>query len=242
MHIYLYLLNFLLFVTILLGSIDLWFVKSTQKETPFCCLFTIIFDYDLRFLHVYILFWIFKKIFWLYIVLPYILKIVGLDGPCSFQLFNTFILILNFAKRAMPTYEEPWKIRELVRCIWYACVSKIITMRKRRVQIGSVQQKSTGVWPPIWSTEHWALVCTHTHMCTGQWTPSWWNHIGWRLCQVNNTAWSLMLNFLEVPTHLSTSCTCSPLQLLLGCTVDWMEIRESIAPLCLPAGHSETPV
>lgn len=159
---------------------------------------------------------------------------VHAPARCSTHLFILKKEILNFAKIAMPKYEEPWKIRELVRCIWYACVSKIITMRKRRVQIGSVQQKSTGVWPPIWSTEHWALVCTHTHMCTGQWTPSWWNHIGWRLCQVNNTAWSLMLNFLEVPTRLSTS------YLLTAPAAAWLHsglngdqgVYHSFAPAC----------
>lgn len=65
-------------------------------------------------------------------------------------------------------------------------------------------------------------------------TPSWWNHIGWRLCQVNNTAWSLMLNFLEVPTRLSTS------YLLTAPAAAWLHsglngdqgVYHSFAPAC----------
>lgn len=38
----------------------------------------------------------------------------------------------------------------------------------------------------------------HMHL-SNQRTPRWWNRTGWRPCQVNNTDWSLMLNFLEVP-------------------------------------------
>lgn len=49
---------------------------------------------------------------------------------------------------------------------------------------------------------------TYVHLWS-QWTLRWWNRTGLRLCQVNNTDWSLMLNFLEVPTGLSASCTCS---------------------------------
>lgn len=74
---------------------------------------------------------------------------------------------------------------------------------------------------------------TYVHLCS-QWAPHWWNCTGWRLCQVNNTGWSLTLNFLEVLASLSASCTCSVLQLSPGCTLDWM----GISALRLPAGQS----
>lgn len=75
---------------------------------------------------------------------------------------------------------------------------------------------------------------TYVRLCS-QWTPHWWNCTGWGLCQVNNTDWSLMLNFLEVPASLSASCTCSVLKLSPGCTVGWI----GISALRLPAGQSD---
>lgn len=128
---------------------------------------------------------------------------------------------------------------ELVCCILYSCVSG----REREGLNGSngfnCHNRITEInWGLATHLDYRALICTHTHMCS-QWnTPHWWNHTGWRLCQVNNKDWSLMLNFLEVPAGLSAPCTCSALQLPPGCTVGWTGISGSISALCLPAGHS----
>lgn len=80
---------------------------------------------------------------------------------------------------------------------------------------------------------------THTnrHTCAlvQSVSPHWRNCTGWRHCQVNNTDWSLMLNFLEVLALLGASCTCSVLQLSPGCTLDWI----GISAQRLPAAQSD---
>lgn len=67
---------------------------------------------------------------------------------CSTHLFR-------FAKVAMPKYEEPWKIRELVQCIWYACVSKNHNDEKKK---GSNRFSSTEInWGLATHLEYRAL-------------------------------------------------------------------------------------
>ena len=131
--------------------------------------------------------------------------------------------------------------RERVWCLRNTCVSG----RDRHglnVQMASVNITEIN-WGPATHLDHRALspgLRTHTYvdLCS-EWIPLWWNCTGWRLCQVNNTDWSLMLNFLEVPAGLSASRTCSVLQLPPGCTVGCTGISGSITAPCLPAGHPD---